>query len=199
VLRETTIPLQEARALAAWADDTRRVSALFFFDSDGHTHIRQNIDFGDRAYHDHLMGYPREMVGPLSALLAPENSHPPIKFMMLSDESREPRMVGELQQRFGAGVTVTRTHQQLVEITAAGVDKGSGVLHLCEHLGVDPARVLAVGDNDNDIPMLRVVGFPVAMGNASAGAKAAARWIAPPIDEDGAAVALRRLVLNQPA
>jgi hypothetical protein len=85
----------------------------------------------------------------------------------------------------------------LVEITAQGVDKGSGVLKLCQHLGVAPERVLAIGDNDNDIPMLLAVGTRIAMGNGSSGVKGIAHWIAPGIDEDGAAVAMRRFVLNK--
>ena len=54
-----------------------------------------------------------------------------------------------------------------------------------------------MGDNDNDIPMLEAAGFGVAMGNASAGVRAVADWVAPPVDEDGAAVALAKWVLSE--
>jgi hydroxymethylpyrimidine pyrophosphatase-like HAD family hydrolase len=64
-------------------------------------------------------------------------------------------------------------------------------------MGVDPQRVLAIGDSENDIPMLQAAGFGVAMGNAIAPLKAIADWVAPPIEEDGAAVALRRWVLGE--
>jgi len=83
-----------------------------------------------------------------------------------------------------------------VEATAAGVDKGEGVRHLLALLGVDPARVLAIGDNENDVPVLRLVGMPVAMGNATASVKALAQWIAPSIDDEGAALAMRRFILG---
>jgi hypothetical protein len=63
-------------------------------------------------------------------------------------------------------------------------------------LGVAPERVMAVGDSENDIPMLRAAGFAVAMGNATPALKAVADWIAPSLDEEGAAVALRRWVLE---
>jgi hydroxymethylpyrimidine pyrophosphatase-like HAD family hydrolase len=63
-------------------------------------------------------------------------------------------------------------------------------------LGVDPQRVLAIGDNDNDIPLLEAVGFGVAMGESSPGLRAVADWIAPPIEGDGAAVALEQWVLG---
>jgi len=44
--------------------------------------------------------------------------------------------------------------------------------------------------------MLAAVGTAVAMGNGSERVRAIADWIAPPIDEDGAAVALRRFILD---
>ena len=83
----------------------------------------------------------------------------------------------------------------MVEGTALGIDKGEGILRLCQLLQIDPQRVLAIGDNDNDIPMLKTVGYGVAMGNATPGAKAVAKWVAPSVEEDGAAVALEKLVL----
>ncbi|MCP4536384.1 MAG: HAD hydrolase family protein [Chloroflexi bacterium] len=48
------------------------------------------------------------------------------------------------------------------------------------------AQVMAVGDQDNDI----------AMGNGSPAVKAVADWVAPPLSEDGAAVAIERFVLD---
>jgi len=54
---------------------------------------------------------------------------------------------------------------------------------------------MAIGDNDNDLPMFRAVGFPVAMGHAAVHVQAEARWVAPDIHHDGVAVALRRWVL----
>ena len=83
----------------------------------------------------------------------------------------------------------------LNEDTAPGVDKGAGVRALCAMLDIDPARVLAIGDNDNDIPMLEAVGFGIAMGESSAGLRAVADWVAPSITEDGAAYALEKWVL----
>jgi hydroxymethylpyrimidine pyrophosphatase-like HAD family hydrolase len=106
-------------------------------------------------------------------------------------------LVAELKARFSPGLTITRTHPQLVEGTAAGVDKGLGVLHLCESLNINPQRVLAIGDSDNDIPMLEAVGFGVAMGNSSPGVLAVAQYTAPPVEADGVAVALQELVLKR--
>ena len=78
---------------------------------------------------------------------------------------------------------------------AQGVNKGVALRQLCAMLQIDPQRVLAVGDNDNDIPLLQAAGYGVAMGNGSPGLKAVADWIAPTIADDGAAIALEKFVV----
>ncbi len=204
VLEERTLGLEAARALAAWADATQRLSALFFVENH-RTRICQNLDAGDDAFYDHIMGSPRTLVGPLAPLLADSGSpeadgaapHLPVKHLIVSDVQSEAALPGALQARFGPSVNVARTHPFLVEVTAHGVDKGTGTQNLLSRLGIDPQRVLAIGDNDNDVPMLRLVGTRIAMGNATASVKALADWTAPPLDEDGAAVALRRFVLDE--
>jgi 5-amino-6-(5-phospho-D-ribitylamino)uracil phosphatase len=73
----------------------------------------------------------------------------------------------------------------LVEIMPAGVSKWSGVKHLAELWQIDKAAICAVGDDVNDIAMIREAGLGVAMGNALPEVKAAADRIAPTQDENG--------------
>jgi hypothetical protein len=93
-------------------------------------------------------------------------------------------------------IHVLPSHPILVEGLPTGVNKARGLEWLAHHLGIAQAEVLAVGDNDNDIHMLEWAGVGVAMGNASPGALAAADWVAPSVDEDGAAAALEKYVLS---
>ena len=58
-----------------------------------------------------------------------------------------------------------------------------------------PRRVVAIGDYNNDIEMLKAAGTGVAMGNGTPGAKAAADWVTAPIDDDGLAIAFEKLGL----
>ena len=73
----------------------------------------------------------------------------------------------------------------MCEIAPAGVSKWSGVLHLADEWGIRPAEICAVGDDVNDIPMIRAAGLGVAMGNALDEVKAAADRVAPCHDSDG--------------
>ena len=54
-----------------------------------------------------------------------------------------------------------------LELTAKGSTKGGMVLRLARLLGVDPAHVYCVGDNQNDIPMLAVSAIPFAPANCA--------------------------------
>jgi 5-amino-6-(5-phospho-D-ribitylamino)uracil phosphatase len=72
-----------------------------------------------------------------------------------------------------------------VEISPAGVTKWSAVQRLAAEWGIAESEICAVGDDVNDIPMIRAAGLGVAMGNAQPSVKAAADRIAPTHDEDG--------------
>ena len=80
-------------------------------------------------------------------------------------------------------------------ITNKGTDKGSGLLYLATLWGIPIEATLAVGNDENDIPMIKAAGVGVAVGNASPETLAAADWIAPDVWQAGAAVAIRRFSL----
>jgi hypothetical protein len=67
---------------------------------------------------------------------------------------------------------------------------------VCARLGIRTAAVLALGDAEADIGMLRLAGIGVAMENAQPDVKAAADWIAPRADEAGVAATIERFVLS---
>jgi len=73
----------------------------------------------------------------------------------------------------------------MCEIAPAGISKWSGVEHVAAAAGIRDDEICAVGDDVNDIPMIRGAGLGVAMGNALDEVKAAADRIAPGHDSDG--------------
>jgi Cof subfamily protein (haloacid dehalogenase superfamily) len=81
-----------------------------------------------------------------------------------------------------------------LDLTADGVNKGTALRALAEHLGLQPAKVAAIGDQAIDLAMLRYAGLPIAMSNAVPPLKEAAQWIAPSNDEDGVAWALDEIL-----
>lgn len=80
-----------------------------------------------------------------------------------------------------------------------GCSKASGVAALAARHNIPMTRVMAIGDNTNDIPMLQSAGWGVAMGQAPAAVKAAARAVTASNLEDGVALAIERYALTQDA
>lgn len=97
----------------------------------------------------------------------------------------EPHLAGR------ADITYS-TNNGLIELSAPGITKAAGLSVVAERLGVDPAAILAFGDMPNDVPMLRMAGHGVAMGNAHPEAQAAADEITASNSEDGVARVLER-------
>jgi Cof subfamily protein (haloacid dehalogenase superfamily) len=72
-----------------------------------------------------------------------------------------------------------------VNLTAEGVNKGDAVRRVAEAYSIALADTMMVGDSDNDLSALRVVGMPVAMGNAEPAVKAAAHHVVGDVDVGG--------------
>lgn len=79
------------------------------------------------------------------------------------------------------------------DICQTGLTKASGLAELLRLLGLSAGEMLAVGDAENDLEMLKMAGLGVAMGNAAPAVKAAAGRIAPDVKEDGAALLLEEI------
>ncbi len=101
-----------------------------------------------------------------------------------------------LRQVVPEHLSVSRTHHYFVEVVLAEVSKGSAMLFLCDYLRILPEQVLAIGDHENDLDLIKLAGTGVAMGNADNKIMRHADWIAPSIEEDGAAIALEKFVLK---
>lgn len=82
----------------------------------------------------------------------------------------------------------------MCEIAPGGVTKWSAVLRMADEWGIREDEICAVGDDVNDIQMIRAAGLGVAMGNALPEVKAAADRIAPTHDDDGLVSVVRWLL-----
>ena len=79
----------------------------------------------------------------------------------------------EIADKFG----FIRSDKTLFEIIPKGVNKGTLLTKMAEILGIDMKRTVAIGDYNNDVPMLRAAGLGVAVSNASEAAREAADHI----------------------
>ena len=88
------------------------------------------------------------------------------------------------------GIQLTSSSDHDFELVAQGVDKGRALALLAMMYGIPLCSCAAIGDSENDLPMLRAAGTPIAMGNASQAVKAAACRIAPSNAQEGVSQAI---------
>lgn len=105
------------------------------------------------------------------------------------------RVEAELQERLGSAASVNRSSPYYCDVTNVDANKGRAALELGRILGVSPEEMACLGDMNVDVPMLRVAGLSIAMGNAADSVKAAAKVITGTNDESGWADAIRTYVL----
>ena len=101
----------------------------------------------------------------------------------------------ELQGIVGDNASALRSQTYYLDLPHKHANKGYAVRALARHLGLDLSEVATLGDMVNDVPMFRVAGFSVAMGNGSDDAKAAATTITGANDHEGWADAIDKLIL----
>ncbi|HEX2134098.1 MAG TPA: HAD family hydrolase [Actinophytocola sp.] len=120
--------------------------------------------------------------------------HPAVKLLVRHGKLTSQQMAEAAADVLsGAGLEITySTNRGLIELSAVGVTKASGLAEVCDLLSVRRERVVAFGDMPNDLPMLRWVGHGVAMANAHDDVLAAADEVTAPNAEDGVAQVLER-------
>jgi Cof subfamily protein (haloacid dehalogenase superfamily) len=121
------------------------------------------------------------------------------KVIAVSEESINEAVLHVARQHFAGRADVTISHPRFLEFLAPGVSKGAAVRWLARRAGVPLGAVMAIGDQFNDLEMLAAVGHGAAMPHAPLPVQGAARYVAPPLAEQGAAQLIEQLVLASPA
>jgi len=124
-------------------------------------------------------------------------AHGPVtKVVALGEGHHSLEVLDEGRAHFAGQAEVTLSHPRFLEFMAPGVSKGMGIRWLARRMGVPLAQCLAIGYQYNDLEMISEVGHGVAMPSAPAAVQAAARFVAPPVGEEGAAQMIERIALD---
>ena len=84
----------------------------------------------------------------------------------------------------------------MCEFLRHDANKWTAILHLAELWGIEPGAICAVGDDVNDIPMIKNAGLGVAMGHARLEVRGAADLVTGDHDEDGVAMLVDQVLLG---
>lgn len=103
--------------------------------------------------------------------------------------------IEQVTRRLGGRFHVMNHNNRAIEIVPAGFTKATAIEMFCSRLGLDPADTYAIGDGNNDVEMLRLVGTGIAMGEGSPAAKEAASYVTSGVNEDGLWLAMKHFEL----
>ena len=91
-------------------------------------------------------------------------------------------------------ITFTKTAPFYYEANPKGVSKGNALKFLCHKLNLSSENLMAIGDEENDLSMIKFAGIGVAMGNAVPAVKEAAQRVTSDCDHDGVAEAIGKIL-----
>lgn len=178
-----------------------RASTLMQFDRDG-----AGQTMVDRMSWDHpnRRGYfqrIRHFVSTVAELEEALDGDPPVQVAFNGPAAEMKAVVGALDGVDTGAVAVSITAYPardftLVDVNAAGATKGQALADLARHFGVAREEVFAIGDNHNDIDMLRWAGTGIVMGNAEPELLALGLPVTATNNDAGLAKALREYVLE---
>ncbi len=118
------------------------------------------------------------------------------QFLIGGDSESIKKLLKELKEKNYPNIILRDDlWDEYIFVTAENAIKSEGVKLLCEHYGVDNDKVIAMGDQMNDVDMIMKAGFGIAMGNAHDKIKDIAKHVTMTNDEDGVAKALEKFVL----
>jgi hypothetical protein len=134
-----------------------------------------------------------------------QDLHHAVRVGIVGPASHMPPVAASLVERFSPGLFVQHftavdnsesggEQIHVLEVFSAGVSKWSALQWLGEAHNIGPGQIAAIGDQINDVDMLREAGCGIAMGNAVPEAAAAARHQTAGNDDSGVAVAIDRLL-----
>jgi Cof subfamily protein (haloacid dehalogenase superfamily) len=144
--------------------------------------------------------------------IAIQNSTEPLPIYIFNHDHREIAENGILKiliaEKYGTDLDQVRQHiaasrqiyaempeDNLIDVLQIGTSKGAAVARLADYLGIRLANVCVIGDYLNDISMLQVAGYSIAMGNAQEEVKKVAMVLTETNDHNGFAKAIEQYVL----
>lgn len=189
-LERSPVPRETSREVLAWLQE-RGYTVLWLIDRD-QAGFDGYVVSGPRR-HSAVDGYmqlsPCEME---SVARLPDQASDPLRISIIDDRPVLEPVSAELEAAFAGRLThnvlVAPTwNLTVIEAFAPQVNKWYGLQKLCERWRIDPARTVAVGDDVNDIEMIRHAGLGVAMANARDSVKAVADRLTTGHNEAGVA------------
>lgn len=120
---------------------------------------------------------------------------------ILAIDNEHPEKVSELRDYlnslYGDELYIVLSTPYFCEICKKDVSKGLAIELLAKKWNIKKEEILAIGDQDNDIEMLKSAGIKVAMCNGSKNVKEVADFVTLSVDDDGFSYAINKFVTGE--
>ena len=139
-------------------------------------------------------GCPEVYTPDLKSLIIKHGKTP--KFLIIDEPEKVEALIPEIKEKFGDKFEIAKCYSGMVDFTPKGSNKGAVVGALCKIWGIKEEECIAIGDEFNDVSMLRRAGLGIAVANASDGVKAEADYVTERTNVQGAVgEAIRKFIL----
>lgn len=116
------------------------------------------------------------------------------KFMMVDAPAVLSNAIQFLPANIYEQYSIANSAPYFIEILNTGVNKGSALKKVAEYLKITPEKIMCIGDQDNDLAMLKYGGLSVAMENAPEHIKKITKFVTLSNENHGVAVAINKFI-----
>ena len=192
VLRDCRISCEDAQEICSFLQSMGRHIHVY----DGNDlYVNRDDDF--RAWYEKVCAVHSILTPDQISETVREKQISPHKIIAVSPPSERDRVLSAVEERFGSRFYVTTSMENLVEIVSKGCDKGGALEYLCGYYRIPIAESVAIGDNYNDLPMIRKAGLGVAVANGEEALRREADFVTRTCDEDGVGYVIRKFGLGE--
>ena len=113
------------------------------------------------------------------------------------DKNYLEKIGNEILKLFNEEIEISFSSEKYLEINIKGANKGSSLKFLSNYLKINISEIIAIGDNDNDLPMIECAGLGICVANANDNVKKKCDYICQNNNENGGVKeALEKFILN---
>lgn len=119
------------------------------------------------------------------------------KILMAAERDKLERIKGLLQEKYGDYVNIAFSKPFFLEVTDKHASKGTAMLEIAKRYGIEPKEIIAIGDSENDLSMIRNAGLGVAVANAAEAIRASADFVTLSNQDNGVAYVINKFIFGE--
>lgn len=192
ILRDVRIENGDAVGICRYFQDLER--HIHVYDGDN---VYMNRDDEYKRMYESICGVSGIVMGEDIASFVLKKNICPQKVLAMNAAEENARVYGAAAEKFKDRFDVTSSSDFLVEVTSFDCNKGGALAFLSDYYCIPLDKTAAIGDNYNDIPMIRKAGLGVAVSNGVPAIKEVADFVTRSCDEDGVGYVIRKFGLGE--